>query len=85
MIKVNLGIWKITLGDTVILEDSRGSLGTKYGNNGYWMDGDEIQVLAQHASGKRCPRSWRWVPELVNIEPWGEVSPRCAEVLANLD
>ena len=44
----------------------------------------EDQVLARHASGVRCPRSWRWVPELVNVEPWGEVSPRCAEVLANL-
>jgi isoleucyl-tRNA synthetase len=43
----------------------------------------EVQVVAQHASGVRCPRSWRWVPELVEVEPWGEVSPRCAEVLAN--
>ena len=42
------------------------------------------QVLARHAYGVRCPRSWRWVPELVHVEPWGEVSPRCAEVLANL-
>jgi len=39
-------------------------------------------VTAQHAPGTRCPRSWRWVPELVYVEPWGEVSPRCAEVLA---
>jgi len=44
----------------------------------------EIQVVAKHASGVRCPRSWRWVPELVRVEPWGEVSPRCADVLANL-
>ena len=44
----------------------------------------EVQVVAQHASGVRCPRSWRWVPELVEVAPWGEVSPRCAEVLANL-
>ena len=42
------------------------------------------QVLARHASGVRCPRSWRWVPKLVHVDPWGEVSPRCAEVLANL-
>ena len=42
------------------------------------------KVIARHASGVRCPRSWRWVPELVNIEPWGGVSPRCAEVLAKL-
>ncbi len=45
---------------------------------------DNVQVIARHASGVRCPRSWRWVPELVQVEPWGEVSPRCAEVLANL-
>jgi isoleucyl-tRNA synthetase len=44
----------------------------------------EVQVVAQHAPGVRCPRSWRWVPELVQVEPWGEVSPRCADVLANL-
>ncbi len=42
------------------------------------------QILARHAAGVRCPRSWRWVPELVKVEPWGEVSPRCADVLANL-
>ena len=46
--------------------------------------GASEQVLARHAPGVRCPRSWRWVPELVQVEPWGEVSPRCAEVLANL-
>jgi len=41
----------------------------------------ELSVTAKHASGVRCPRSWRWVPELVTVEPWGAVSPRCAEVL----
>ena len=46
--------------------------------------GEEIQVLARHAPGERCPRSWRWVPKLVNTEYWGEVSPRCADVLAKL-
>ena len=45
---------------------------------------EEIQVSARHAPGVRCPRSWRWVPELVKVDPWGEVSPRCAEVLAKL-
>jgi isoleucyl-tRNA synthetase len=47
-------------------------------------EGGDETVLARHASGLRCPRSWRWVPELVQVEPWGEVSPRCAEVLAKL-
>jgi len=46
-------------------------------------DSESDRVLAHHAPGVRCPRSWRWVPRLVNVEPWGEVSPRCAEVLAN--
>ncbi|MBN38380.1 MAG: isoleucine--tRNA ligase [Opitutae bacterium] len=44
----------------------------------------EINVSACHAPGVRCPRSWRWVPELVEVERWGKVSPRCAEVLAKL-
>mgnify|MGYP002832792833 CR=1 FL=1 len=44
----------------------------------------DAQVRARHAPGVRCPRSWRWVPKLVNVDPWGEVSPRCAEVLAKL-
>ena len=49
----------------------------------YLSDSESDRVLARHAPGVRCPRSWRWVPKLVRVEPWGEVSPRCAEVLAN--
>lgn len=45
---------------------------------------EKVAVRAKHAKGQRCPRSWRWVPELVLVEPWGKVSPRCAEVLAKL-
>jgi isoleucyl-tRNA synthetase len=48
------------------------------------FDLSEIQISARHAPGVRCPRSWRWVPELVEVERWGKVSPRCAEVLAKL-
>mgnify|MGYP001161614424 CR=1 FL=1 len=44
----------------------------------------ELQVAATHAPGVRCPRSWRWVPELVEVESWGAVSPRCAKVLKDL-
>ena len=47
-------------------------------------DGSSIEVGASHAPGVRCPRSWRWVKELVNVEPWGGVSPRCAEVLQKI-
>ncbi len=36
----------------------------------------EDQVAVARAGGERCPRSWRWVPELVETENWGRVSPR---------
>ena len=48
-------------------------------------ENENLQITAKHATGMRCPRSWRWVPELIMVDPWGEVSPRCAEVLAKLD
>ncbi|MEO0509765.1 MAG: isoleucine--tRNA ligase [Verrucomicrobiota bacterium] len=44
----------------------------------------EILVEVAHADGVRCPRSWRWVPELVETEVWGPVSARCAEALAEI-
>ncbi|MGB0258665.1 MAG: isoleucine--tRNA ligase, partial [Coraliomargarita sp.] len=40
-----------------------------------------ITVDVDHADGVRCPRSWRWVAELVDTADWGPVSPRCAEAL----
>ena len=43
-----------------------------------------LQIEVAHADGVRCPRSWRWVPELVETEKWGTVSPRCAEALQSL-
>lgn len=48
-------------------------------------DADEIGIEVAHADGVRCPRSWRWVPELVETEEWGPVSPRCAEALRSLN
>jgi isoleucyl-tRNA synthetase len=44
----------------------------------------ELQIQVAHADGVRCPRSWRWVPELVETENWGAVSPRCAEALKSI-
>ncbi len=41
----------------------------------------EIEVEVTHADGVRCPRSWRWVPELIETSEWGPVSPRCAAAL----
>ena len=45
---------------------------------------NHLVVRAQHASGYRCPRSWRWVPELVTIEP-SNVSPRCASIIPKVE
>ncbi|MFP4068958.1 MAG: isoleucine--tRNA ligase [Opitutales bacterium] len=42
---------------------------------------DALTVQVDHADGVRCPRSWRWVPALVETEAWGPVSPRCKEAL----
>ena len=44
----------------------------------------ELNVEVAHADGVRCPRSWRWVPELVDTNGWGPVSARCAEALNHL-
>ena len=44
----------------------------------------ELKVEVAHADGVRCPRSWRWVPELVDTNGWGPVSARCAEALNHL-
>jgi isoleucyl-tRNA synthetase len=45
----------------------------------------QLEAQVNHADGVRCPRSWRWVPELVETETWGAVSPRCAEALNSLN
>ena len=41
----------------------------------------EFFISVKHADGVRCPRTWRWVDKLVEIEGFGKVSERCAEVL----
>lgn len=41
----------------------------------------KLDVTVKSAEGVRCPRSWRWVPNLVFVENFGEVSPRCKEAL----
>jgi len=48
------------------------------------VDAVETSVEVAHADGVRCPRSWRWVPELVQTDEWGPVSPRCAEALKQI-
>jgi len=42
-----------------------------------------LSVAAAHAPGERCPRSLRWVTELVDT-PFGKVSARDAKALANI-
>lgn len=44
----------------------------------------EVIVSLDHADGVRCPRCWRWVPELVETDDWGPVSPRCSEALEQI-
>ncbi|MDR2981258.1 MAG: isoleucine--tRNA ligase [Puniceicoccales bacterium] len=44
--------------------------------------GTELRVETLKAEGVRCPRSWRWVPQLVNAGEFGMVSPRCRDALA---
>ena len=44
----------------------------------------QLEIEVAHADGVRCPRSWRWVPELVETDAWGPVSPRCADALAKI-
>ncbi len=42
---------------------------------------ESVSATVAHAPGIRCPRTWRWVPELVETEEWGPVSPRCRDAL----
>jgi isoleucyl-tRNA synthetase len=44
-----------------------------------------LEISVAHADGEKCPRSWRWVPELVDTDQWGPVSPRCKEALEALN
>lgn len=41
----------------------------------------DLSIAVKHADGVRCPRTWRWVDKLVNVEGFGDVSERCVEVL----
>ena len=42
---------------------------------------EQLVITVKHADGVRCPRTWRWVDKLVDVEGFGPVSERCAEVL----
>jgi len=41
-----------------------------------------LAFAVDHAPGVKCPRSWRWVPTLVDAGKFGMVSPRCRDALA---
>jgi isoleucyl-tRNA synthetase len=43
--------------------------------------GATLAFAVDKAEGIRCPRSWRWVPALVEAGRFGMVSPRCREAL----
>jgi hypothetical protein len=41
------GYWKILLDDEIVLNDPNGESGTDYGDNPYWLDGDEAAPAQQ--------------------------------------
>ncbi|MDR1595750.1 MAG: isoleucine--tRNA ligase [Puniceicoccales bacterium] len=43
---------------------------------------DRFSITIVHASGEKCPRSWKWVDCLVDAGEFGRVSPKCLEALA---
>ena len=43
--------------------------------------GAALAFAVDKTEGVRCPRSWRWVPALVDAGRFGMVSPRCREAL----
>ncbi|GBL43420.1 hypothetical protein EMGBD4_09190 [Verrucomicrobiota bacterium] len=45
------------------------------------LAGGTLTFQVDKAGGVRCPRSWRWVPELVEAGKFGMVSPRCRAAL----
>ncbi|MDR1254786.1 MAG: isoleucine--tRNA ligase [Puniceicoccales bacterium] len=48
------------------------------------IDNDSsVQIRVEHADGVRCPRTWRWVDRLVEVDGFGCVSERCEKVLKN--
>lgn len=47
--------------------------------------GSSLTVSASHASGERCPRSWKWVPALEATNKWGNVSPQSKQALIELN
>ena len=53
----------------------------KFHHNEETENGPELTVSVEPASGVRCPRSWRWVPNLVETSAWGPVSERCQAAL----
>lgn len=43
--------------------------------------GAQCAIEVKHADGVRCPRSWKWVPALVEVDGMGQVAPKCREAL----
>ena len=46
-------------------------------------ENEELQITAKHATGMRCPRSWRWVPELIRLIPGERFLPAVLKYLQN--
>lgn len=46
-----------------------------------FTDEPKTTISVEHARGHKCPRSWKWVPELVDAGKFGKVSPKSLEAL----
>lgn len=46
-----------------------------------FSDQPETSIAVEHAKGVKCPRSWKWVPELVDAGQFGQVSPTSLDAL----
>ena len=42
---------------------------------------DALSIDVAHADGSRCPRCWRWVPELIGDPDEQGLCPRCADAI----
>ena len=42
---------------------------------------EELSITVNKATGGRCPRCWRWYPNLHNETENEELCPRCAEAI----
>jgi len=48
------------------------------------VEGSELQVTVQPASGHKCARCWNFMPEVANYGIWENVCTRCSDALKEM-